>query len=259
MTMRVALYARVSSDRQEREGTIGSQLEVLRQRAVAEGWQVEMTCLDDGCSGAQLDRPGLDQVRDAAAARAIDAMIVLCPDRLARNYVHQMIVLEELSRFGVTVIFCEGGLTDDPHGRLMVQIQAAVAEFERTKIIERNRRGKLFRARQGVVVSGQVPYGYRKLSASDGLPARLEVYEPEAQVVRQIFDWHANEALSVRQIGIRLIESGVPPLRAAATGPSPPWTACCDSTLTRAPSSITAAPTVRVKRRRPKALLATGR
>ncbi len=187
-------------------------------------------------------------------------MIVLCPDRLARNYVHQMIVLEELSRFGVTVIFCEGGLTDDPHGRLMVQIQAAVAEFERTKIIERNRRGKLFRARQGVVVSGQVPYGYRKLSASDGLPAHLEVYEPEAQVVRQIFDWHANEALSVRQIGIRLIESGVATPKGGCH-----WSL---STLDRMLRQHAYAGTFfynrrsysfRVKRRRPKALLATGR
>jgi DNA invertase Pin-like site-specific DNA recombinase len=149
MTMRVALHARVSSDRQEREGTIGSQLEVLQQRARAEGWQVVMTCPDDGYSGTRLDRPGLDQVRDAAMLHAIDALVVLCPDRLARNYVHQMIVLEELGCFGVRVVFCEGGIADDPQGRLMAQIQAAVAEFEQTKIVERNRRGKLFRARRG--------------------------------------------------------------------------------------------------------------
>ena len=210
MAVRVALYARVSSERQEREGTIGSQIEVLQQRAAAEGWQVQMTCLDDGYSGSRLDRPGLDQVRDAAAARAIDAVVALCPDRLARNYVHQMIVLEELARFGVRVAFCEGGIADDPQGRLLVQIQAAVAEFERTKIMERNRRGKLFRARQGEVVAGQVPYGYRKLPASGGLPSRLEVFEPEARIVRQIFAWHVEDRLSVRQIGIRLSEAGVP-------------------------------------------------
>lgn len=208
--MRVALYARVSTERQERQRTIDSQLEVVRVRANSEGWQVAMICLDDGHSGAHLDRPGLDRVRDAAAARLIDAVVVLCPDRLARNYVHQMIVLEELGRFGVQVVFCEGGQTDDPHGRLLVQIQGAVAEFERTKIIERNRRGKLFRARQGAVVSGQAPYGYRKVAASEGLPARLEIYEPEADVIRQIFSWHVHEALSVRQIAIRLTESRIP-------------------------------------------------
>jgi len=254
--MRVALYARVSSDRQEREGTIGSQVEVLSQKAAAEGWQVEMTCLDEGYSGAKLDRPGLDQVRDAATARTIDAVVVLCPDRLARNYVHQMIVLEELARFGVSVAFCEGGIADDPHGRLLVQIQAAVAEFERTKIMERNRRGKLFRARQGAVVSGQAPYGYRKVGASDGLPARLEIFEPEAQVVRQIFEWHVQEGLSVRQLGMRLIQLGVP-----APNGGQYWslsTLDCVNTPTRARSTTTAARTSPRRRNRPSMQLDIG-
>ena len=208
--MRVALYARVPTDHQEKEGTVGSQLDALQARAQSEGWAVEMTCTDDGYSGTSLDRPGLDRARDAAAAGLIDAVVVLCPDRLARNYVHQMIVLDELRRFGVSVLFCEGGPADDPQGRLMAQIQAAVAEFEATKIAERNRRGKLWRARQGAVVSGQVPFGYRKVPASDGLPARLVICEDEAAIVRQIFDWHANEGLSVRQVAIRLIEACVP-------------------------------------------------
>ena len=137
-------------------------------------------------------------------------MVVLCPDRLARNYVHQALVLEELSRFGVSVIFLEGGLADSPHGRLIAQVQAAVAEFERTKIVERNRRGKLWRARQGAIVSGDVPFGYRKVPASDGLPPRLEIRQEQAAVVRQVFNWHANDGLSVRQIAIRLMEAGVP-------------------------------------------------
>ncbi len=90
--MRVALYARVSTDRQEQQQTIGSQLEALHDQVAAEGWQVELSCTDDGYSGMRLDRPGLDRVRDAAAARLIDAVVVLCPDRLARNYVHQALV-----------------------------------------------------------------------------------------------------------------------------------------------------------------------
>ena len=208
--MRVALYARVSTERQERERTIGSQVEALQARAAAEGWAVEISCADDGHSGARLDRPGLDQVRDAAAAGRIDAVVALCPDRLARNYVHQALVLEELARFGVRVIFLEGGHADDPQGRLLAQIQAAVAEFERTKIVDRNRRGKLWRARQGEVVSGAVPYGYRKVRAAVGQPGRVEVCEQEAAVVRQAFGWHANDGLSIRQIAIRLIEAQIP-------------------------------------------------
>ena len=208
--MRVGLYARVSTERQERERTIGSQIEALEARATAEGWHVELSCTDDGYSGARLDRPGLDQLRDAAAARRIDTVVVLCPDRLARNYVHQALVLEELARFGVSVLFLEGGRADDPQGRLLAQIQAAVAEFERTKIVDRNRRGKLWRARQGEVVSGRVPYGYRKLPASLGQPGRVEVVEEEAAVVRQMFAWHASGDVTIREIAIRLMEAGIP-------------------------------------------------
>ncbi len=206
----VALYARVSTERQERERTIGSQVEALQARAAAEGWAVEMSCADDGHYGARLDRPGLDQVRDAAAAGRIDAVVALCPDRLARNYVHQALVLEELARFGVRVIFVEGGHAADPQGRLLAQIQAVVAEFERTKIVDRNRRGKLWRARQGEVVSGAVPYGYRKVRVAAGQPGRVEVCEQEATIVRQASGWHANDGLSIRQIAIRLIEAQIP-------------------------------------------------
>jgi site-specific DNA recombinase len=224
--MRVALYARVSTERQEKERTVGSQVDALQARAAAEAWVVEMTCTDEGYSGARLDRPGLDRVRDAAAAGLIDAVVCLCPDRLARNYVHQMIVLDELARFGVSVVFLDGGPAEGPQGRLMAQIQAAVAEFERVKIAERNRRGKLWRARQGSVVSGQVPFGYRKVPASNGLPARLVICDEEAAVVRQIFDWHVKDGLSVRRIAIRLTESGVP----TPKGRVPQW---ATSTLDR--------------------------
>ena len=112
--MRVALYARVSTERQEKEKTIGSQLDALQARAATETWAVEMTCADEGYSGARLDRPGLDRVRDAAATGLIDAVVALCPDRLARNYVHQMIILDELARFGVSVVFLDGGPVEAP-------------------------------------------------------------------------------------------------------------------------------------------------
>ena len=113
--MRVALYARVSTERQEKERTIGSQVEALEARASAEGWDIALRCTDDGCSGARLDRPGLDQVRDAAASRSIDAVVVLCPDRLARNYVHQALVFDELARYaGVGRIPPRRSVADDP-------------------------------------------------------------------------------------------------------------------------------------------------
>ena len=115
-------------------------------------------CVDDGYSGARLDRPGLDRLRDGAEAGAFEAALVLCPDRLARKYAYQILILEELERFGVQVIFLDQPLSDDPQARLLTQIQGAVAEYERIKIAERYRRGKLFRARQGEVFWWKVPY-----------------------------------------------------------------------------------------------------
>ena len=207
--MRVALYARVSTERQEQQGTIASQLDALTRWAREQHHDVvdAYVCVDDGYSGTRLDRPGLDRLRDGAEAGAFKAALVLCPDRLARKYAYQILILEELERFDVRVIFLDQPLSDDPQARLLTQIQGAVAEYERIKIAERYRRGKLFRARQGEVCWGKVPYGYRRIPRRDGVPAHVEVSEPEAQVVRQIFRWHVDEHLSVRQIALRLTES----------------------------------------------------
>jgi site-specific DNA recombinase len=223
MSMRVALYARVSTERQERQGTIASQLEALRRFAATHGHEIvdAYVCVDDGYSGSRLDRPALDRLRDGAEAGAFEAALVLCPDRLARKYAYQVLILEELERFGVPVIFLEQPPSEDPHARLLVQIQGAIAEYERMKIAERYRRGKLFRARQGEVIFWKVPFGYRRIPRRDGVPAHVEIAEPEAEVVRQIFAWHVQDRLSVRQIALRLTESAHPTATGLARwGPS---------------------------------------
>ena len=97
--MRVGIYARVSTDAQEARGTIGSQLEVLRARVAAEGDELVAEFIDDGYSGARLDRPGLDAMRDAAEQGTIDAVWCLSPDRLARSYAYQILILDELARY----------------------------------------------------------------------------------------------------------------------------------------------------------------
>jgi site-specific DNA recombinase len=133
--MRAALYVRVSTDRQQQAQTIEQQVTQLKAYVAAhEGWTVaeEHVFRDDGHSGARLDRPGLDALRDHAARAAFDVVLVTAPDRLARNYVHQMVVLEELERRGVRVVFCDRPASDDPHARLVTQIRGAVAEYERT-------------------------------------------------------------------------------------------------------------------------------
>src|SRR5713101_4382361 len=165
MKMRAAIYARVSTESQEKEHTIGSQLEALRGYAVEHEMQVVEEFTDEGYSGARLDRPALDRMRNLAESHGFEVLLTYCSDRLARKFVLQALILEELERFGVKTIFLEGGAADDPLSKLMHQITGAVAEFERAKITERYRRGKLYRARCGEIVSPDVPFGYVKIPA----------------------------------------------------------------------------------------------
>ena len=153
--MKVALYARVSTERQAERGTIGSQLEVLREHVTAGGDELAGEYVDDGQSGARLDRPGLDALRDAAEAGLFELVWCLSPDRLARAYAYQVLVLDELARFGVTVRFTDAPdlAAGDPQATLLTQVQGVIAEYEKAKIAERYRRGKLFRARAGEITT----------------------------------------------------------------------------------------------------------
>jgi site-specific DNA recombinase len=209
--MRVAIYARVSTESQEARGTIGSQLEVLRKRVAAEGHELVAEYCDDGCSGARLDRPGLDTLRDAAEAGQLEAVWCLSPDRLARMYAYQVIVLDELARHGVSVLFHDTPpLNDDPQTHLLTQVQGVIAEYERAKIAERYRRGKLWRARAGEVIAWKCSYGYRRITRCAERGAHLEVYEPEAAIVRRIFRDYVQSNLSMRQITWQLNQDSVP-------------------------------------------------
>ena len=208
--MRVAIYARVSTDAQEARGTIGSQLALLRERMVREGHELVAEYTDDGLSGARLDRPGLDALRDAAEAGYFEGVWCLSADRLVRMYAYQVIVLDELSRHGVTVRFHDTPqIEDDPQARLLTQVQGVIAEYERAKIGERYRRGKLWRSRAGEVIAWKVPYGYRRLPRAGERPAHLEVFEREAAVVRRIFDDYVRKDISMRQIAMGLNRDGI--------------------------------------------------
>jgi site-specific DNA recombinase len=209
--VRAAIYARVSTERQQSRGTVGSQLTVLRERVAAENDELVAEFVDDGCSGARLDRPGLDLLRDAAEAGLFERVWCLSPDRLARLYAYQVVVLDELARLRVQVCFTDAPpLTDDPQATLLTQVQGVIAEYERAKIAERYRRGKLFRSRADEVISWRTPYGYRRLPRDHEVPAHLEVFEPEAAVVRRIFEDYTMRGLSMRQIARGLAADRVP-------------------------------------------------
>jgi len=208
-----ALYARVSTGRQEQERTIESQLEALTARARSDhpSGPSPRVFRDAGYSGARLDRPGLDALRDAAADGQIGTLYVYDPDRLARNFVHQQVLLEEFERRGVPVVFVQRPLSDRPEDRMLGQMQGIFAEYERTKIVERTRRGKLYKARMGFYAWTNPPYGYRVARGFKGTPAVISIHEGEAPWVRKMFQWVVEEGLSGRQVAKRLNRLGVRP------------------------------------------------
>jgi site-specific DNA recombinase len=208
-----ALYARVSSEQQAKEQTIASQVEALRQRLQQDGLTLheEMCFLDEGQSGTTLLRPALERLRDQAAAGAIDRLYVHSPDRLARKYAYQVLLLDELKRQGVEVVFLNREIGRSPEEDLLLQVQGMVAEYERAKILERSRRGKLHAARRGCAnVLSAAPYGYRYISRRDsGGDAAYQVIEEEAAVVRQIFRWVGQERCSIGEVCRRLRQANI--------------------------------------------------
>jgi site-specific DNA recombinase len=176
--------------------------------------------LDEGYSGASLNRPGLDALRDAAAMADFEAVLITAPDRLARNYVHQVLLIEELQGCGCQVEFVERPMSQDPNDQLLLQIRGAVAEYERTLIAERMRRGRLAKLRAGQLLPWvRVPFGYRIDPDHPRDPAGLRIDEYEAAIVGQMFAWYLERGATLGSIARRLIESGVP----TPTGKSSSW------------------------------------
>ncbi len=184
MTKPAAIYARVSSDRQKEDHTIASQTAALIQYAETEGFAVpkEWIFQDEGYSGANLIRPGLEAVRDLAAEGHIEAVLIHSPDRLSRKYAYQVLLAEEFSKHGVELRFIKSPSVTTPEDQLLVQFQGMIAEYERAQILERSRRGKRHRAQEGSIsVLSGAPYGYRYMKKSDSTAAYYEVMEAEAK------------------------------------------------------------------------------
>src|SRR5437773_1704334 len=203
--VRAALYARVSCEQQAQQSTIDSQLVALQDRIRADGLALDadLCFLDDGYSGSTLVRPGLERLRDVAWAGGFTRLYVHAPDRLARKYAWQVLLVEELQRSGIELVFLNRTIGVSPEEDLLLQVQGMIAEYERAKIMERSRRGKRHAARRGSVnVLCGAPYGYRYISkhAGGGQAQYQEVLE-EARVVRQVFEWVGQDRLSLREVG----------------------------------------------------------
>jgi site-specific DNA recombinase len=208
-----AIYARVSSDKQREDKTIASQTAALITFAESQGYSVSEALIfeDDGYSGTSLVRPGLERVRDLAAEGQLDAVLVYAPDRLSRKYAYQVLLVEELARHGVETVFVKAPAMATPEDRLLLQFQGMIAEYERAQILERSRRGKRHRARQGQVsVLSGAPYGYRYVRKTDEAAAYYEMIEAEADVVRRVYDRYTVSHLSIGAVTRWLNEQRVP-------------------------------------------------
>ena len=211
--MRIAIYVRVSTRHQTDTQTIEQQLERLRAHIHTQGWSLadENVFRDDGYSGAGLKRPGLDRLRDRAAAADFDRILLTAPDRLARNYVHQVLLIEELQRHGCQVEFFDRPMSQDPHDQLLLQIRGAVAEYERTLITERMRRGRLSKYRAGVLLPWtRAPYGYRLHPERPRDPSGVRTEPAEAAVVTEIFAEYLTDGAGLMCVARHLYAQHIP-------------------------------------------------
>jgi len=209
---RAAIYARVSSDHQAKAATITSQVAALKQRVQQDGHTLEeeFCFIDDGYSGSTLVRPSLERLRDMVHAGAIDVLYVHSPDRLARRYAYQVLLVDEFNRSGIKTIFLNHELGQSPEDELLLQVQGVIAEYERAKILERARRGKRHAARRGSLsVMGTAPFGYRYISRCGAGEAQYQVVLEEARVVRQVFEWVGYEGVTLREVCRRLKERDI--------------------------------------------------
>jgi len=210
-TVSAALYARVSSDAQAQEQTIDSQVADLRNQAVQDEVSlIESNCfLDDGVSGSTLNRPALERLRDTAYVGGFQRLYVHSPDRLARKYAYQVLIVDELQKQGIEIVFLNRAIGASPEEDLLLQMQGMFAEYERAKIMERSRRGKRHGATRGSVnVLSAAPYGYRYIKRSEGDgQATYEINEEQAAVVRQVFQWVGRDRLSIGEVTRRLTAS----------------------------------------------------
>lgn len=213
MNQIVAYYARVSTNRQEEEETIDSQIAEVVERIKLDGNILgeNLGFADDGWSGDLLARPSLDAMRDAAAKKEFEILYIWDRDRIGRKFYLQELILEELSELRIEVVDLHGSKVDSPEDKILLGFKGLFAEYEKAKIGERMRRGKMFKARNGIYMNLQAPYGYNYIPKTKDTNPELTINEQEAEVVRKIFNWIAKEGLTLRSVIKRLHKQKIYP------------------------------------------------
>lgn len=236
----IATYYRVSTTTQEENQTIQTQIHAVKDYALKSNYKIVQEYADDGWSGDALARPALDQLRVDARKKIWDAVLVYDPDRIARRYSYQELVMDELKEIGVPVLFVTVPEAKNDEDKIMYGMRGLFAQYERVKIAERFRLGKLRKAKSNHVIVSEAPYGYNFITRkgnpgdADFKQGYYEINESESVVVRNLFSWVVHERLTIRQLVKRLQDQGIKP-RKSTRGV---WSTSTLSTLLRNKSYI---------------------
>lgn len=209
--MLCAFYGRVSTQRQENEETIDNQIMAVKDFSQKNGHTIIKEYRDEGWSGTILARPALDELRLDARKKLWEAVIIYDPDRLARKYSYQALIIDELQELGTPALFVTTPPVQTDEDRLLYGVKGIFAEYERVRIADRFRLGRLRKAREGKVMATEAPYGYTYILKREGKEGYYEINKQESEVVKMIFGWVANEGLTIRKTIKRLQELGILP------------------------------------------------
>jgi site-specific DNA recombinase len=216
---KVVIYARVSTEGQEEQKTIQSQLAELRQFAKDNSYEVIDEYIDNGWSGGSLARPELDRLRDDIKnGSEFEIVLIHHPDRLSRKYIQQGLVIEEIQKKGTEIVFINRpNSSNSLEDKLLLGVEGLFAEYEKEKILERTRRGKLHKARNGHIVTSLAPYGYTYIKKRDNREGYLKINNKEADIVKLVFSLFTDSLLSVRGVNRELLSRNILPRNRAKT------------------------------------------
>jgi len=208
-----ALYARVSTSGQEKEQTINSQIAEIVSKAQGDGSTINQSLqyIDDGWSGELLARPALDELRDAIKNKTFDTLYLYDLGRLSRNFLNQLILKKEITEAGIKIVSLHDINGENPESLLAQNVMGLFHDYERIKIAERFRRGKLYKAKSGVLFGWQAPYGYEYVKGKEKGTGFFKIVPHEAETMKIIFHWIGIEGMTIRKVIKRLYEQKLYP------------------------------------------------
>ena len=208
-----ALYARVSTSGQEKEQTINSQIAEIVSKAQGDGSAIDQSLqyVDDGWSGELLARPALDNLRDAVRNKTFDTLYLYDLGRLSRNFLNQLILKKELTEAGIKIVSLHDINGENPESLLAQNVMGLFHDYERIKIAERFRRGKLYKAKSGILFGWQAPYGYKYIKGEEKGMGQFKIVPHEAEILKTIFQLVGIEGITIRQVIKRLYEQKLYP------------------------------------------------